>query len=178
MVSKLIQELSMASPSSHHLPLTLPSVLPPVSVKLDRSNYVLWKSQVLPIVQAYDLEGFLLGTKTQPSESLGNSANPDFVHWHRLDQFLLSLLLTVTKSMIGNLFSISYAIWKTLEQLFSTKSKAQILNLRFLLQPTKKGSMSVENYFLKMKSVAHDLMVAEHPISDDDLVLYILGGIG
>ena len=80
--------------------------------------------------------------------------------------------------MIGNLFSISYAIWKTLEQVFSTKSKAQILNLRFLLQPTKKVSMSVENYFLKMKSIAHDLMVAKHPISDDDLVLYILGGIG
>ena len=73
MVSKLIQELSMASPS-------LPSVLPPIGVKLDRSNYVLWKSQVLPIVQAYDLEGFLLGTKTQPSESLSDSANPDSVH--------------------------------------------------------------------------------------------------
>ena len=38
--------------------------------------------------------------------------------------------------------------------------------------------MSVEDYFLKMKSIAHDLMVAGHPISDDDLVLYILGGIG
>ena len=127
MVSELIQELSMASPSSHHLPLTFPSVLPPVGVKLDRSNYVLWKSQVLPIVQAYDLEGFLFGTKTHPSESLGDSANPDFVHWHRLDQFLLSwLLLTITESMLGHVLHChtSYAVWKTLEQLFSNKSKA------------------------------------------------------
>ena len=181
MVSELVQESSMASSSSHHLPLTLPSVFPPIGFKLDCSNYVLWKSQVLPIVRPYDLEGFLLGTKTQPSESLDDYANPDFGHWHRLDQFLLGwLLLTVTESMLGHVLHChtSYAVWKTLEQLFSTKSKARILNLRFLLQSTKKGSMSIEDYFLKMKSIAHDLMVAGHPISDDDLVLYILGSIG
>ena len=171
----------MASLSSHHLPLTLPSVLPPVGVKLDRSNYVLWKSQVLQIVQAYDLEGFLFGTKTYPSESLGDFANPDFVHWHRLYQFLLSwLLLTITESMLGHVLHChtSYAIWKTLEQLFPTKSKAQILNLHFSSSIHQKRSMSVEDYFLTMKSIAHDLMVAGHPISNVDLVLYILGGIG
>ena len=76
----MVSEIIVASLSSHHLPLTLPSILPPVSVKLDRSNYVLWKSQVLPTVRAYDLEGFLLGTKSQPFETLSDSTNPDFVY--------------------------------------------------------------------------------------------------
>lgn len=65
-----------------------------------------------------------------------------------------------------------------MEQLFSTKSKARILNCCFLLQSTKKGSSTVEAYFLKMKSLAHDLALARRPLSEVDLVLFVLGGLG
>ena len=33
---------------------------------------------MLPTVRAYDLEGFLLGKKSQPSETLSDSTKPDF----------------------------------------------------------------------------------------------------
>ena len=67
---------------------------------------------------------------------------------------------------------------KRLDLLFSTKSKARLLHVRFLLQATKKGIMSIEDYLLKMKSVAHELMSASQLIPNDELVLYILGGLG
>ena len=38
--------------------------------------------------------------------------------------------------------------------------------------------MTVEDYFLKMKSLAHGLMLAGQPISDNELILYILSCIG
>ena len=72
----------------------------------------------------------------------------------------------------------SSEIWTTLQQLSSTKSKARVLHLRSLLQSTKNGSMSIENYFLKMKSPAHELMAASQVVSDEDLIMYILGGLG
>ena len=88
---------------------------------------------------------------------------------------------SISESMIGHVLlhcNTTSTIWETVEQLFSTKSKARLLHLRFLLQSTKKGSMIVEDYFLKMKSLAHELMLARQPIFDDELILYILSGIG
>ena len=69
-------------------------------------------------------------------------------------------------------------MWTVLEQLFSTKSKARVLRLRLLLQTTKKGTRSIEEYILKIKNIASSLMAAGQSISDDELILYILGGLG
>ena len=82
--------------------------------------------------------------------------------------------------MVGHVVNCnsSSEIWTTLGQLFSTKSKARLLHLIFLLQTTEKGSLSIEDYFLKMKTVAQDLMSVGQSVSDDELVLYILGGLG
>lgn len=57
------------------------------SIKLDRDNFLLWKSQVLPVVQGYDIGGYLIGTNPYPQKYLesqdenGNivrSINPEF----------------------------------------------------------------------------------------------------
>ena len=74
--------------------------------------------------------------------------------------------------------STSSEVWKLLEQLFSTKSKALLLHLRFLLQTTKKGSLIIEDYILKIKSLAHELVSTGQVIPDDEIMLYILGGLG
>ena len=137
----------------------------------------------MPIVRAYDLENYLLGTVT-PSVKFVNdqsTVNPAYSQWLRLDQFLLNWLLSsIFESMLGHVVNCnsSSEIWTTLGQLFSTKSKARLLHLRFLLQTMKKGSLSIEDYFLKMKTIAQDLMLAGQSVSDDELVLYILEGLG
>ena len=48
----------------------------------------------------------------------------------------------------------------------------------FSLQTTQKGSDSVEEYILKMKVIAHDLVAAGKHISEDELISYILVGLG
>ena len=72
------------------------------AIKLDRSYYTIWKSQILSSVRANGLEGFLNGTKicpdqllTQEIESYGvenavgessadrSQENPAFVAWKR-----------------------------------------------------------------------------------------------
>ena len=152
-------------PSSQSISVAFPSTLPSTSIRLNRSNYNLWRSQILPTVRAYDLENYLLGTVTPPVKFVNNQStvNPAYSQWLRLDQFLLSWLLSsIFESMLGHVVNCnsSSEIWTTLGQLFSTKSKARLLHLRFLLQTTKKGSLSIEDYFLKMKTIAQDLMSA------------------
>jgi len=68
-------------------------------------------------------------------------------------------------------------LWNTLNLLFTTSSKARTLQLRFQLQTIKKGDMSIHDYILKMKSIAENLSAAGQLIQDEDLILYILGGL-
>lgn len=45
------------------------------------------------------------------------------------------------------------------------------------LQFLKKGNESIQKYFHRVKTLAHQLTIAAHPVSYNDLVLYILGGL-
>ena len=138
--------------SSFSTQVPLPSTLALISVRLDRSNYVLWQSQILPIDRAYGLEAFLLGTNSKPEQFLASSTssdqisdqptapasleqvlvNPAFLQWTHLDQFLLSWILSsISEPMLGHVIHCTSAsgIWKLLEQLFATKSKARHLHI-------------------------------------------------
>ena len=136
----------------------------------------------------HDLEGFLFGTKIKPKEFIIDPLdlnttlnNPDYFSWIRLDQFSMSWLLpSITEQMLGHVanYRSSVEVWSLLEQLFFTRSKASILQLRLLLQTTKKGATSIEEFILKMKTNANALIAASQQIYDDELILYILGGLG
>ena len=82
--------------------------------------------------------------------------------------------------MIGHVVNCrsAHEIWTTLGTLFHTRSKARILQIKGLLQSTKKGNLSIDEYLLKMKRFADTLLEAGDPVSDENLCLYILGGLG
>ncbi|XP_060960899.1 uncharacterized protein LOC133031422 [Cannabis sativa] len=118
------------------------------------------RSQVLSTVCAHQLERFLTGARAQPPATVPDPTdasrfipNPNLADWMRLDQFLMS--------------------W-----LFNSISEAIVLQLRGMLQSTKKGSTPVDEYILKMRCLADALYAASHAISDDELILYILEGLG
>ncbi|KAH0635974.1 hypothetical protein KY290_036371 [Solanum tuberosum] len=62
--------------------------------------------------------------------------------------------------------------------MFTSQSKSRLMQLRLQLQTTKNGNSSMVEYLQKMKTCADNLVVATHLVTDDDLVLYILGGLG
>ena len=70
---------SNAAPSSSHnqdhvVPgFSFSSSLMPLSLKLDRNNYAYWRSQVLPVVRAHGLEGFLLGNISCPAQFMNST---------------------------------------------------------------------------------------------------------
>lgn len=74
--------------------------------------------------------------------------------------------------------STSYEIWNTLELHFQSVSRAKTLHLRNLLQTTKKDASTVSEYVLKMKELGDELISNGVNITDEELLLYILDGLG
>jgi hypothetical protein len=78
-----------------------------VSKKLTRNNHVLWRAQVLAVLQGAQLTGFLDGTIKTPAEKIHmvkksgkeegeaeEASNPAFELWKAQEQQVLSYLLT------------------------------------------------------------------------------------
>ena len=74
-----------------------------VPFKLNQHNFLLWRSQIVPILKGHALYGFVTGeTSSPPStiQSINESGscltliNPAFIAWEQQDQRLLSWLLS------------------------------------------------------------------------------------
>ncbi|XP_057811786.1 uncharacterized protein LOC131026024 [Salvia miltiorrhiza] len=126
----------------------LPS-LHPISVKLDRTNYNFWKTQVYATACAYGFNDLLL-RDTAPSPTLSSTfdaesiSNPEYLAWLRKDQF----------------------------------SKARAAQLRLQLQTLKKGDSSIDDYILKFRGISDQLHNIGQAIPESDLVNYVLAGLG
>jgi hypothetical protein len=53
-----------------------------------------------------------------------------------------------------------------LEKTLSSSSRARIMQLRLELQSTKKGSLSMIDYIIKVKEVADSLVAIGEPVSE------------
>ncbi|KAL5700957.1 hypothetical protein ACHQM5_026347 [Ranunculus cassubicifolius] len=71
----------------------------------------------------------------------------------------------------------SREVWVALDQHFSSKSKSRILHLRRELHNVKKGSKSMQQYFLQVKQLADNLAASGNKISETDLQYTILTGL-
>ena len=74
-----------------------------IDVKLSKTNYVLWRAQVLlPIIRGVQLQGYLDGSLATPEEKIPNKSdgktteeiNPEFIRWTALEQQVLGFHMT------------------------------------------------------------------------------------
>lgn len=159
-------------------------------IKPGRSNYLLWKTQVLSSIRANAVENLIDGSTPPPSrlvvqtnggQGMTSLINPDYQIWMRQDQALLSWQLSsMTEPILGTITGChtSCELWTALKRSFSSQTKAKALQLRMKLQSTKKGSLSITDYYNSMKNIADSLTAAGNFITDEELVRYILGGLG
>ncbi|KAL5555742.1 hypothetical protein UlMin_037978 [Ulmus minor] len=160
------QSTTMAShPSYQMFNHTLP-------VKLDRTNYILWKSQIDNVVFANGFEDFIDGYSICPDKELSSGLiNPAFVAWRRQDRTILSWLYSsltpaIMAQIIGH--NSSHSAWNALEKTFSSSSRARIMQLRLELQSTKKGYLSMIDYVMKVKGATDSLAAIGEPVSEQD----------
>lgn len=61
---------------------------------------------------------------------------------------------------------------------FRSQSKTKTMNLRFQLQTLKKGNSSIDEFVLQVRNIADALHAAGQTLSDDKVVMHLLGGLG
>ncbi|KAL6319473.1 hypothetical protein AAG906_014148 [Vitis piasezkii] len=65
-----------------------------------------------------------------------------------------------------------------LARLFAIKSRAQIMQLKEDLTLIQRGSRTVSEFLHAVKVIVDELSLIDAPVSDDDLTLYVLNGLG
>jgi hypothetical protein len=179
----------MASPSSNptsSVPsFSLPTTNQNASLKLDNNNYLMWLTQVLPILRHHDLLGIVDGSEPCPpklitTEDKKEILNPEFVLWNKKDQYLLSV---ITSSLIESVLASVYGLhtskqaWTALATKFASQSKSRISHLKKQLQTLTQGPKTCTEFLQTAKSLADQLAATGNPITDDELISFIVNGL-
>ena len=75
-------------------------------------------------------------------------------------------------------YSTAHEIWVALEQPYASFSMARITELRTALQNLKKDGLSAMRYIQKFKSICNNLAAIGEPVSRNDHLIYLFGGLG
>ncbi|OVA14959.1 hypothetical protein BVC80_8959g26 [Macleaya cordata] len=152
-----------------------------VSVKLDAHNYLLWRAQFLPLLRGYRLMGFVDGTHPCPPRFLNDIVdNPAYIEWVEQDSILLGWLLSsLSDSILAQVldYETSHAVWQAIQDSLASKSEARQMQLHRELQDLKKGDRSMQEYILRAKAVADQLVTTGNKISSSSLRQHILHGL-
>ena len=109
-------------------------------IKLDQSNYLIWRSQVLALIRGNRLEKFIDESIAPPpshiaqriEDELRYVENLEFTTWRSQDQVLLGWLLSsMSECIISLVFNLktSREVWKAVEVQFGSQSKSRLLHL-------------------------------------------------
>ncbi|KAG8492176.1 hypothetical protein CXB51_009599 [Gossypium anomalum] len=155
------------------------------TIKLTEANFLLWKHQLLFILEGYDLEGFVQGTLPIPSPLVAGVDgqlidNPLFLAHKKQDKFLASWLLsTVSDEVLVHLTTAktSFDIWSTIEKRFGAKSNLKVSRMRHDLCSLKKANLTVKEYLAKVKRLSDSLATAGSVVTEQEQVIIILAGL-
>ncbi|WKA01579.1 hypothetical protein VitviT2T_019853 [Vitis vinifera] len=155
-------------------------------IKLNNNNFPSWKAQFDALLYGYDLMGFLDGNKTCPSKEIiaedGTTvSNPDFVIWTRQDKLLLHAILASLSEGVVPLIAAATSsrdAWVKLHKLYANKSRSRVMNLKEKLTNITCNTRSVAEYLQTIKGIADELALIDTHLSDDDLTIFALNGLG
>uniref|UniRef100_A0A2N9F5Y1 CCHC-type domain-containing protein n=1 Tax=Fagus sylvatica TaxID=28930 RepID=A0A2N9F5Y1_FAGSY len=154
-----------------------------INEKLTPSTFPQWRAQFEALLIGYDLIDFVTGVKKCPAidttdPTASKSANS---HWVRQDKLILHAILASTSTNITPLlaaYKISHEAWTALTRLYAGKSRTRAMQLKEDLTLSIRGTRTVTEFLRAIKVIADELAIIDHPVSDDDLTLYILNGLG
>lgn len=143
----------------------------------------------MPYLRSTKLIGFIDESTSAPAQMIASSTatgadqvpNPDYGRWCDQDQHLLSgLLSTMTEDVLRDVISAntSKEAWDILQRMFSSSTRARTVQIRVELATTKKHGLSAADYFRKIKNLAIEMAAADVPLRDDEVIAYLLAGLG
>ncbi|KAI8532776.1 hypothetical protein RHMOL_Rhmol11G0240600 [Rhododendron molle] len=155
-----------------------------VNIKLDGTNYLLWRIQVENVVEANGFYEYLDGSVPPPPSQIRDAQgaltlNPAFTLWRLMDSQLRSCLtasLSQTTLPYALGLRTAYQVWDSLSNRYNSLSKTHVQELRDQLYNLSKTS-TIDAYIDTIKEIAQKLAAAGSPIEDDELVFRALHGL-
>ena len=156
-----------------------------ISLKLDNMNYLLWRSQIEPLIQSINMAHHLIKGSEPPSHITTDDgkieSNPSYDTWKRNDGLLTTFLMkNIETEVLVSLENVgsTQKVWKSIEEqiLPTTVEKEMILNET--LMSLKKGSLSLDDYIKKFKSMCDNLAAIKKPIDETKKVFQLARGLG
>ncbi|KAJ3701350.1 hypothetical protein LUZ61_005055 [Rhynchospora tenuis] len=157
-----------------------------INTTLSSDNFLLWKLQVQPVLRGHGLMPFLDGSKVIPDAFLestngARTPNPEHERWLRQDQLILAWIFnSLSTQILAQVVNCdtSAQVWRQLHHIYNSQSLAKIMELKFLLQTIRKGNDTCAQYLQRIQSIADNLRSVGSAISDQDLILQTLHGLG
>ncbi|KAG5568347.1 hypothetical protein H5410_064636 [Solanum commersonii] len=149
--------------SSSMMPSSSPNLAHQLHVKLTSSNYLLWKTQFMPMIFACGLNQHIDGTTQIPTQFLDDTntkSNPAYIVWLCEDQIVLSwIVASVSESILPQLVeaTTAHAAWDKLVATYASGSRPYIRELKSQLHTLRHDNVSIESYVLKAKGIADKL---------------------
>ncbi|CAL1389582.1 unnamed protein product [Linum trigynum] len=154
-------------------------------LKLTPSNFASWRSQLETLLLGLDLFSYIDGTTIAPDRTITENGvakpNPAFQLWFRQDKLILHALRCSISEGIYSFVSgasTSPAAWLILEKLYASSAQSRIIHLKGKLAKTSKGNRDILAFVNDLKSTAAELALIGAPVSDLDLIVYCLRGLG
>ncbi|RVX10738.1 Retrovirus-related Pol polyprotein from transposon RE2 [Vitis vinifera] len=167
--------------SSTETTLVALNITAQINEKLTPFTFPQWRAQFEALLIGYDLLDYVTDISQCPSSSDLSVSVLHKTHWVRQDKLILGALLASTSPTITPLIATaktSHEAWQKLNTLYASKSRTRAMQLKEELALIQCGNRPISDYLHAVKSLADEIAIIDHPISDDDLTLYVLNGLG
>ena len=153
-----------------------------VSLKLTRDNFLLWRTQILPVLAAYEVKNHI--EQDPPEMSILNKdgqtcINRAYKIWFKTDKVVLAIInSSLTESTMPIVVGKETAkeAWDAIIRNFAGKSQSRIMELQTKLHNLRKNSMSVEAYVQSVRTLGDELRANGSNINMHDLSFALLRG--
>ena len=157
--------------------LTLP-------LKLTKEKNFVWKTQLLPILAAYDLMDLV--DQDPPPLSYTDKDDkvcpkPVYKTLFKNDNIVLSIITSsLCESVLPILVakSMSKEAWMAINRNFAANSRSRVMELQTKLHNLIKGSLSIDAYVQAIGTIEGELQTCGNPMKQNDLTLALLIGLG
>ncbi|GKD79483.1 ribonuclease H-like domain-containing protein [Tanacetum coccineum] len=151
----------------------------PVKLDFDEWNYGSWEYMFDQLCESYEVSKFIHGDSSRTSTDPPPPFTPEEL---KVDKIILSWIFTTLSNGLQKRLVIARP--KTakeacsfLSDLVKDHKKSCTSALKTELRTMKLGDLSMEAYFQKVESLLTTLTSLNSPISDDDVVHYVIDGL-
>ncbi|GKB85228.1 ribonuclease H-like domain-containing protein [Tanacetum coccineum] len=151
----------------------------PVKLDFDEWNYGSWEYMFDQLCESYEVSKFIHGDSSRTSTDPPPPFTPEEL---KVDKIILSWIFTTLSNGLQKRLVIARPktakeAWSFLSDLVKDHKKSRASALKMELRTIKLGDFSMEAYFQKVEYVMTTLASLNSPVSDDDVVHYVIDGL-